>query len=898
MRRSIPFRARSRTAARAAGAAALVLGLGACGSASRPAGPPANAAFSHASVIGASGEIVGSTTGVSAAAGAGTGASVWFAWRPSTAGPTVVVPAGPGEPVSVRVYTGSSQATLVPVDAAPASGALAEVDAIPGRTYWLQVSTARAAAAGAFDLSLVQPGAGSGGTDGSSLATAAAAAARTRAATAAPKGAPRVSCRVPSGWVDTNAAVRCTARAVRSPLANRAQRSFVLDTAVPPHSASAAATTATATVCDKAGKCAIAGPYAVRVDLVAPIVTCNTPPPSWFATVRVSCAAIDPAGGSGLAKPGLRSFTLVASLPLGVARRDVSFPAHAPICDRAGNCAPVPIPRPVDIDHAPPVVHCPAAPKGWVSSLRPFSCSATDSGSGLADAGDGSFTLTLPVSLPVTDGHAYTSSLEVCDTAGNCTKAGPIGPIRLDRATPIVSCPHPVGWVRATRVPVRCRARDGGSGLADGADGSFALIASIRPGTQGEVTLAARRVCSRAGDCASAGPFTIGLDDAAPSVHCTTVAHGWIAGPVSVGCTVTDDGSGVRAGQKLAILSADVPAGAANPHVTLPRRRVCDTVGNCTLTPRLPAARVDRQPPLVTCARPTPGRHVGNVTIACVASDGAGSGLADPGDAEFYLSTAAAPSTLVAAAATGSRTVCDHVGNCTTAGPVGGIDVDLRTAAGTRGAPSLPADIEVLAALPSSALAATAPGAGTIAVPFDEPGLGGPSALAAACSPAPGTPLRVGAVSLACGEPAGGRRIVTKVVSLSIVAAPGLAPSGPAIAGRAWRAVARGLRRGSPVVITLDGDPIALTRAAGGGGVSAVFPIPPRLAAGAHTLAVEGTGAGGEPLLVVSRLSVESGSAHGAAGPPAPVGAPTPVTLLAFTASGALAAPHGTVSFR
>ena len=49
-----------------------------------------------------------------------------------------------------------------------------------------------------------------------------------------------------------------------------------------------------------------------------------------------------------------------------------------------------------------------------------------------------------------------------------------------------------------------------------------------------------------------------------------------------------------------------------------------------------------------------------------------------PADASFSLTTSVPAGTETDAASTGSRTVCDLVGNCSTAGPVGGIKVDKK----------------------------------------------------------------------------------------------------------------------------------------------------------------------------------------------------------------------------
>ncbi len=85
----------------------------------------------------------------------------------------------------------------------------------------------------------------------------------------------------------------------------------------------------------------------------------------------------------------------------------------------------------------------------------------------------------------------------------------------------------------------------------------------------------------------------------------------------------------------------------------------------------------DIEPPVITCGTADGIWHATDVSIACTAAD-EGSGLADPADASFVLSTSVPPGTETANAFTDSREVCDAVGNCATAGPIGGNRVDKK----------------------------------------------------------------------------------------------------------------------------------------------------------------------------------------------------------------------------
>lgn len=95
-----------------------------------------------------------------------------------------------------------------------------------------------------------------------------------------------------------------------------------------------------------------------------------------------------------------------------------------------------------------------------------------------------------------------------------------------------------------------------------------------------------------------------------------------------------------------------------------------------TLVPRL-ALGYDVTPPTITCGASDGKWHANNVSIQCTASD-SGSGLADPSQASFSLTTSVPAGQETANAQTNSVQVCDKVGNCATAGPISGIMIDRK----------------------------------------------------------------------------------------------------------------------------------------------------------------------------------------------------------------------------
>jgi HYR domain/WD40-like Beta Propeller Repeat len=148
-----------------------------------------------------------------------------------------------------------------------------------------------------------------------------------------------------------------------------------------------------------------------------------------------------------------------------------------------------------------------------------------------------------------------------------------------------------------------------------------------------------------------------------------------------------------------------------------------------------PTASGDTVAPVIACDAADGVWHRANVSIECRAQDG-GSGLADPADAAFSLST----SVLVGAedddASTGTRQVCDAAGNCATAGPIAGNRIDRKAPA-----LSLPADQTVDATSPAGAVVSYAASA------FDgadhpDPGV--------SCTRASGSVFAIGATTVTC----------------------------------------------------------------------------------------------------------------------------------------------------
>jgi hypothetical protein len=252
-----------------------------------------------------------------------------------------------------------------------------------------------------------------------------------------------------------------------------------------------------------------------------------------------------------------------------------------------------------------------------------------------------------------------------------------------DTTAPTINCtaPNQTVWY-AGDVTVSCTANDAGSGLANPADASFSLSTSVPGGTEtANAQTSSHQVCDSASpqNCATAGPYTFKVDKKAPEQSgCDSPDGSWHAVDVTLYCTYTEGGSG-PASQQVA-LSTNVAAGTedANASASASGAQACDAVGNCATSPAdITGNKVDKKAPAVSCAAADGLWHANDVSIACTASD-SGSGLGNPADAGFSLTTNVPAGTEDANASTDSHAVADAVGNSATAGPIAGNKVDKK----------------------------------------------------------------------------------------------------------------------------------------------------------------------------------------------------------------------------
>lgn len=659
---------------------------------------------------------------------------------------------------------------------------------------------------------------------------------------------PVVTCDpAPTGWSNAERIeISCTASDAGSGLAHPDDAAFVLGADTTDGAEADDLQTGSRPVCDIDGNCAEAGPVTgLRSDRAAPEVTCTPLVTTWTSDApSVTCTSTD--GGSGLADPADAERTFAEPVPPD--HEGELTVAGGTVCDAAGNCTEVGPFGPTSVDRRPPEVSCTTTATGPRTEEVVYSCTAADAGSGLTDPSDAEFELTTSVGEGRADDDASTDHREVCDLAGNCTTAGPIGGLVVDRSPPSVECVpddgRPTDEWRDGPFTFTCTVSEVGTGLTASAPSTVTLEATLGEGEASDSVVATStgvtEVCDLAGNCVPVGDIGgLRIDRQAPLVACPEAGDGWVSGTATVTCTVVDgEGAGLD-GAATVTLTAMAPAGEEGTYDT-DSVEVCDLVGNCTTAGPVEGVRIDHKAPEISCEPPAAG-YVTEARITCRGADG-GSGLADGGDAEFSLVTSVGEGNADPAAQTDSRTVCDVAGNCAAAGPVTvSVDRTQPLAEGPR--IEVPSRVNVLS---------TFDPIGPTPVPYDLPTV--PGGANVACRPAPGTTFGLGWTTVSC-EAVGSLGISLGSFPLLVKPVPELAPGGIATAGGAWRAVGVGFAPGSSVSIRIGADEIATAAAGGDGRVSAVVTVPSDLPSGDHLLVIVGRDGAGDPLYVVGPLS-------------------------------------------
>jgi Tol biopolymer transport system component len=121
------------------------------------------------------------------------------------------------------------------------------------------------------------------------------------------------------------------------------------------------------------------------------------------------------------------------------------------------------------VDQTAPSISCASDDGSWHGANVSLACTATDAGSGLADPTQASFVLTTSVPAGTETATAVTNAVQVCDQAGNCATAGPVGGIRVDRLAPQIAITSPTdgaSFALGSSAAAAFSCTDGGSGVA------------------------------------------------------------------------------------------------------------------------------------------------------------------------------------------------------------------------------------------------------------------------------------------------------------------------------------------------------------------------------------------------------------------------------------------------
>jgi Legume lectin domain/Abnormal spindle-like microcephaly-assoc'd, ASPM-SPD-2-Hydin len=124
----------------------------------------------------------------------------------------------------------------------------------------------------------------------------------------------------------------------------------------------------------------------------------------------------------------------------------------------------------IQVDKTAPTANCVGPnppPSGWVASDVIYNCTASDSGSGLANSSQAAFSLSTNVATATETNAATISAVTISDVAGNSVIEGPFGPFEVDKKAPVVTTPSlsVASPVFGQGVMASYTCSDGGSGV-------------------------------------------------------------------------------------------------------------------------------------------------------------------------------------------------------------------------------------------------------------------------------------------------------------------------------------------------------------------------------------------------------------------------------------------------
>lgn len=256
-------------------------------------------------------------------------------------------------------------------------------------------------------------------------------------------------------------------------------------------------------------------------------------------------------------------------------------------------------------DATAPNFNCGSADADWHATDVDIACTASDGGSGLANAGDASFNLSTSVANGVENSNASTGSRTVLDAAGNSATAGPIAGNKIDKKAPSFNCGSADADWHANNQTFNCTASDDGSGLTPTGDANFSLSTTVAAGNEmNNASTGTKTLTDDVGNTVTAPAITgVKVDMKAPVLTDegpTTTPNGdnsWYKSAVTNGFKATDGGSGFAPSGNLTksfTTSSGTDEGNA---VKIASGAVSDAVGNSAASIDSAAFKIDLSDP-------------------------------------------------------------------------------------------------------------------------------------------------------------------------------------------------------------------------------------------------------------------------------------------------------------
>ncbi len=361
--------------------------------------------------------------------------------------------------------------------------------------------------------------------------------------------------------------------------------------------------TASCSYTDAGGATAAASLSYSIVDPSGPVITKVVTPASpdgnngWYKSdVKVVWTVSDPQSPNSLQKTGCVDQNITSDQP------ETTYSCSATSAGGPAGPESVTIKR----DATAPNFNCGTADADWHADDVNIACTASDGGSGLANAGDASFNLSTSVANGVENSNASTGSRTVLDAAGNSATAGPIAGNKVDKKAPSFNCDSADAVWHATNQTFSCTANDGGSGLTPNSDANFSLSTTVTAGNEtNNASTGTKTLTDAVGNTVTAPAITgVKVDmkapvltDEGPTPTNPDGTNGWYKSAVTNSFKATDGGSGFAPNGDLTKSFTESSGTNEGAAVKIPSGAVSDAVGNSAASIDSAAFKIDLSNP-------------------------------------------------------------------------------------------------------------------------------------------------------------------------------------------------------------------------------------------------------------------------------------------------------------